>query len=41
MTKIAELYQDLLHFFAGRGQKSYLSKGYIKAALKYLFEFVK
>ena len=39
--KDSELYQDLLHFLAGRGQKSYLSKGYIKAALKYLFEFVK
>lgn len=39
--KDSELYQDLLHFLAGRGQKSYLSKGYIKAALNYLFEFVK
>ena len=39
--KDSELYQDLLHFLTVRGQKSYLAKGYIKAALKYFFEFVK
>ena len=39
--KDSELYQDLLRFLMGRGQKSYLAKGYIKAALKYFFEFVK
>ncbi len=33
------LYQDLLSFLTSRRQSSYLSKGYIKAALKYLFKF--
>lgn len=40
-NKDSELYQDLLIFLTKRGQKSYLAKGYIKAALKYFFQFVK
>lgn len=32
-------YQNLLKFLIERGQKSYLEKGYIKAALKYFFAF--
>ncbi len=35
--KDSVFYCDLLIFLSGRGQKSYLEKGYIKAALKYLF----
>lgn len=38
--KNSALYKDLLSFLSSRNQKSYLSKGYIKAALKYLFDFV-
>lgn len=38
--KNSALYKDLLSFLSTRNQKSYLSKGYIKAALKYFFEFV-
>ena len=38
--KNSVLYNDLLSFLSTRGQKSYLSKGYIKAALKYFWEFV-
>ena len=38
--KNSDFYKDLLLFLIGRGQKSYLSKGYIKAALKYFWEFV-
>ena len=38
-NKNSFLYQDLLSFLTGRKQSSYLSKGYIKAALKYLFEY--
>lgn len=33
------LYQSLLLFLIGRGQRSYLEKGYIKASLKYFFAF--
>lgn len=38
--KNSEVYKDLLFFLSNRGQKSYLTKGFIKAALKYFFEFV-
>lgn len=38
--KNSALYKDLLLFLSNRGQKSYLTKGYIKAALKYFFKFV-
>lgn len=38
--KNSVLYKDLLSFLSARNQKSYLSKGYIKAALKYLFDFI-
>lgn len=33
------LYQKFLVFLIGRHQKSYLEKGFVKAALKYLFAF--
>ena len=36
----SKLYQDLLYFLSNRRQTSYLTKGFIKAALKYFFEFV-
>lgn len=36
----SELYNDLLIFLSKRGQKSYLTKGWIKAALSYLYDFV-
>lgn len=39
--KNSVLYKDLLLFLLGRGQKSYLENGYIKAALKYFFAFFK
>ena len=39
--KHSDLYNGLLLFLMGRGQKSYLEKGYIKAALKYFFAFFK
>ena len=39
--KHSDLYNGLLLFLIGRGQKSYLEKGYIKAALKYFFAFFK
>ena len=38
--KDSETYKDLLSFLSNRGQKSYLTKGFIKAALKYFFEFL-
>lgn len=38
-NKNSPLYQSLLLFLMGRGQKSYLEGGYIKAALKYFFAF--
>ena len=34
-------YQDLLNFLNGRRQRSYLEKGFIRAALKYLDEYSK
>ena len=36
----SELYNDLLLFLSRRGQKSYLTKGWIKAALSYLYDFI-
>ena len=39
-NKDIETYKDLLSFLSERGQKSYLTKGFIKAALKYFFEFL-
>ena len=33
-------YKNALQFFAKRGQKSYLENGFVKAALKYFFEFM-
>ena len=39
--KNSDFYKGLLFFLVGRGQKSYLEKGYIKAALKYFFAFFK
>jgi hypothetical protein len=38
--KNSALYKDLLVFLSGRGQKSYLTKGWIRAALKHFFDFV-
>ena len=38
-NKNSPLYQSLLRFLIGRGQKSYLENGYVKAALKYFFAF--
>ncbi len=35
------LYNGILFFLIGRGQRSYLENGYIKAALKYFFAFFK
>lgn len=40
-NKNSVLYQRLLLFLIGRGQRSYLENGYIKAALKYFFAFFK
>ncbi len=37
--KNSVLYKGLLSFLSARRQKSYLEKGYIKAALKYLFAY--
>lgn len=39
--KNSSLYQSLLLFLIGRGQRSYLERGYIKASLKYFFAFFK
>ena len=39
--KNSVLYNGLLLFLVGRGQRSYLENGYIKAALKYFFAFFK
>ena len=38
--KDSKLYRDLLLFLSGRGQKSYLSKGWIRSGLKHFFDFV-
>lgn len=37
--KDSALYKDLLEFLSKRDQKSYLTKGWIKAALRYLYDF--
>ena len=39
-NKNSMLYKDLLVFLSGRGQKSYLTKGWIRAGLNHFFEFV-
>lgn len=39
-NKNSVFYKDLLLFLASRGQKSYLSKGWIRSGLNHLFEFV-
>lgn len=37
--KNSSFYHDLLIFLSGRRQRSYLEKGFIKAALKYLYDY--
>ena len=39
--KHSSLYQSFLLFLIGRGQRSYLENGYVKASLKYFFAFFK
>lgn len=39
--KNSTFYCGLLEFLKSRRQKSYLEKGFISAALKYLFEYIK
>ena len=39
--KHSSLYNGLLLFLIGRGQRSYLENGYVKASLKYFFAFFK
>lgn len=39
--KHSSLYNGLLLFLTGRGQRSYLENGYVKASLKYFFAFFK
>ena len=39
--KHSALYNGMLLFLTGRGQRSYLENGYVKAALKYFFAFFK
>lgn len=38
--KNSAFYGDLLLFLSIRGQKSYLSKGWIRAGLKHFFDFI-
>ena len=38
--KNSTFYRDLLLFLSGRGQKSYLSKGWIRSGLKHFYDFV-
>ena len=38
--KDSTLYKDLLMFLSARAQKSYLTKGWIRAGLKHFFDFV-
>lgn len=38
--KNSTLYKELLAFLAGRGQRSYLNKGWIRAGLSHFFKFV-
>ena len=40
-NKNSNLYKNFLLFLIGRGQRSYLENGYVKAALKYFFAFFK
>lgn len=40
-NKNSAFYNSFLLFLTGRGQKSYLENGYVKAALKYFFAFFK
>lgn len=37
--KSSDFYKDLLNFLSSRRQSSYLTNGFIKAALGYLFKF--
>lgn len=37
----SDIYKSFLLFLIGRGQRSYLENGYVKAALKYFFAFFK
>ena len=39
--KNSNVYKNLLLFLSGRRQKSYLEKGFIKAALTYFFDYCK
>ena len=39
--KNSAFYQNFLLFLIGRGQRSYLENGYVKASLKYFFAFYK
>ena len=39
-NKNSALYKNLLDFLSDRGQKSYLTKGWIRAALKHFFDFI-
>lgn len=38
--KNSKLYKELLLFLSGRGQKSYLTKGWIRSGLKHFFDFI-
>ena len=38
--KNSALYRDLLSFLSSRKQKSYLSKGWIRAGLNHFFDFI-
>ena len=38
--KNSALYKNLLAFLSGRGQRSYLTKGWTRAGLKHFFDFV-
>lgn len=40
-NKESMLYNDLIKFLSARRQKSYLEKGWIRAALKHFFAFYK
>mgnify|MGYP003318245987 FL=1 len=39
--KHSAFYSSFLMFLIGRGQRSYLENGYVKASLKYFFAFFK
>ena len=38
--KNSDFYKDLLLFLIGRGQKSYLTKGWIRSGLNHFFDFL-